>query len=276
MKLRKPDAGQILLYIYCGAVFCFLAAPIAILFITSFTAGETVAFPPEGLSVRWYLKVFDHLRDAPGEKPGLALALGLSLKIGAIVALLTSVAGVLAALVLYRHNFFGIELLRQYFVLPLMFPHIVTGTALLVLFSQFKIGQGEIRLTFGHMLLALPYVITIVGAALQTMNPRLEEAAVGLGASGWKAFFLVTLPQIRPSVAAGAVFAFMTSFTAFTVSYFLYSVDAQPLPVWLYEYMAYYVSPMLAALSTVLILVSVVAIFVIDRLVGIGRIAKRE
>lgn len=275
MRLRRIDGGFIL-RVYCAAVFCFLSAPIAILFVTSFTAGETVGFPPEGISLRWYLSVFDHLVDATGEKPGLALALSLSLKIGAIVAFLTSVAGVAAAYVLYRFNFRGAELLRQYFLLPLMFPHIVTGTALLVLFSQLKISSGEVRLTLGHMLLALPYVITTVGAALQTMNPRLEEAAVGLGASGWRAFFLVTLPQIRPSVAAGAVFAFMTSITAFTVSYFLYSVDAHPLPVWLYEYMASYVSPMLAALSTVLIMVSIVAILVIDRLVGIGRIAKSE
>jgi putative spermidine/putrescine transport system permease protein len=270
----RSEAG-LLLRIWCGLVFAFLVAPIAIIVLTSFTGGETVAFPPTEYSLRWYEKVLGHLLDAPGVKPGLTGAFLLSLRVGLAVALGASVAGVLAAYALYRYRFRGMALLRQYFLIPLMLPQIVTGIALLVWFSHVKWFSPLARLVVGHMILTLPYVILTVGASLEATGGDLEEAAVGLGASRPRAFLLVTLPLIRHGVVAGAIFAFIISFNAFTVSYFLYSGDALPLPIWVFEYMAYFLDPTLAVISTFLIALTLLAILALDRLVGIRRLTAR-
>jgi len=125
------------------------------------------------------------------------------------------------------------------------------------------------------MILTLPYVILTTGASLEASRPDLEEAAIGLGASPPRAFLLVTLPLIREGVVASAIFALIISLNAFTVSYFLYSGDALPLPVWVFEYMAYFLDPTLAVISTFLIGITLLALVAIDRLVGIPRLARR-
>jgi putative spermidine/putrescine transport system permease protein len=269
------DHGGMWLRVWCGLVFSFLLAPIVIIVITSFTAGETVAFPPAQYSLRWYAKVLDHLADAPGVKPGLLAAFLLSLRVGAVVALGATVAGVLAAYALYRYRFRGMAVVRQYFLLPLMLPQIVTGIALLVWFSELRALGPLTRLILGHLILTLPYVILTVGASLEASRPDLEEAAIGLGASRPRAFWSITIPLIREGIVAGAIFALIISFNSFTVSYFLYSGDALPLPVWVFEYMAYFLDPTLAVISSFLIAMTLLAVLVLDRLVGIRRIAGR-
>ncbi len=272
---RYRDDGGRLLRLWCAIVFAFLLAPILIIVLTSFTGGETVAFPPSEFSLRWYAKVWAHLADAPGVKPGLLTAFLLSLRVGLAVALGVTVAGVLAAYALYRFRVRGMALLRQYFLIPLMLPQIVTGIALLVWFSELRVIGPLGRLILGHMILTLPYVILTAGASLEASRPDLEEAAVGLGATRPRAFLLVTLPLIREGVVAGAIFALIISFNAFTVSYFLYSGDALPLPVWVFEYMAYFLDPTLAVISTFLIVITLLAIVALDRLVGIRQLAGR-
>jgi putative spermidine/putrescine transport system permease protein len=270
------DGAGLFLRLWCGLVFAFLLAPIAILVVTSFTAGETVAFPPTQYSLRWYGKVWQHIADRPGVKPGLGSAFLTSLRVGLVVAFGATVAGVLAAYALHQSRFRGVAVLRQYFLVPLMFPQIVTGVALLVWFSEVPVFGLLGRLALGHLILTMPYVILTVGATLEATGTDLEEAAVGLGASRPRAFWAVTLPLIRPGVVAGALFAFIISFNTFTLSYFLYSADAKPLPMWVFEYMAYFLDPTLAALSTLLIALTLLTILALDRLVGLQRLAARR
>src|SRR6185436_7359712 len=138
---------------------------------------------------------------------------------------------------LYRMRFRGVSVLRQYFLVPLMFPEVVTGVALLVWFIELPVFGLAGRMILGHLILTMPSVILTVGATLEATATDLEDAAVGLGASRARAFWSVTLPLIRPGVVAGALFAFIISFNTFTLSYFLYSADAKPLPMWVFEYM---------------------------------------
>jgi putative spermidine/putrescine transport system permease protein len=270
------DGAGLLLCLWCGLVFAFLLAPIAILVVTSFTAGETVAFPPTEYSLRWYGKLWQHIVDGPGVKPGLGSVFLTSLRVGLVVAFGATVAGVLAAYALYQSRFRGVAVLRQYFLVPLMFPQIVTGVALLVWFSEMPVFGLLGRLALGHLILTMPYVILTVGATLEATGTDLEEAAVGLGASRPRAFWAVTLPLIRPGVVAGALFALIISFNTFTLSYFLYSADAKPLPMWVFEYMAYFLDPTLAALSTLLIALTLLTVLALDRLVGLQRLAARR
>jgi putative spermidine/putrescine transport system permease protein len=234
-----------------------------------------VAFPPVKYSLRWYGKVLDHLRNVPGIKPDLAGVFLVSLRVAILAALGSAIAGVLAAYGLHRYRFRGIAVVRQFFLVPLMFPQIVTGVALLVWFSQVPALGLFTRLVLGHLVLTLPYVIITVSATLEATGVDLEEAAIGLGASRARAFVLVTLPLIRQGVIAGSIFGFIISMNTFTLSYFLYSVDAKPLPMWIFEYMAYFLDPTLAAISSVLILLTLLVAVTLNRLVGISRLAAR-
>ena len=257
------------------AVSAFLLAPIVIIVATSFGESEIVTFPPSAYSLRWYVKALAHVADAPGIKPGLGAAVLLSSRIALVVALGATAAGVLAAYALYRRRIRGLALIRQYFLLPLMLPQIVSGIALLVWFSHLRVVPAGARLMIGHMILALPYVILTVGASLETSREDLEEAAVGLGASRKRAFVLITLPLIRHAVFASAAFAFIVSFNSFTVSFFLYSGESMPLPIWIYEYMVYFMDPTLAVISTFLITITLATILALDRLVGLRTLTGR-
>jgi putative spermidine/putrescine transport system permease protein len=248
-------------------------APILILVATSFTASDTVSFPPTKLSLRWYVKLANHLIGAPGLKSGLATAIRVSIEVASLATAMATVAGVAAAYCFQAVQFRGQQALQQMFMLPVVLPQLVTGVGLLLLFSEFGLTDAHYRLFFGHALLVLPYVLLTVSATLQATGVALEEAAIGLGASRIRAFFLVTLPLLAPTIAAAALFAFVISFNTFTLSYFLYSGQGLPLPIWLFEYMTYFQDPMLAALSTVLIIGSIFGIGVLDRLVGLRRAA---
>jgi putative spermidine/putrescine transport system permease protein len=162
--------------------------------------------------------------------------------------------------------------LRQLFLLPLLFPQIVTGIGLVLWFSQVGGVPTWLRLLLGHLIITLPYVIVTVAASLDTLDIRLEEAAMNLGAGRVATFFLITLPGIAGGVLAGAIFAWLTSFSNFTVTFFLFSGEVQPLPPWLYQVLQYFIDPSIAALSTCVLLITLSVLLLVNRLLALGRI----
>jgi putative spermidine/putrescine transport system permease protein len=182
------------------------------------------------------------------------------------------VVGVLVAYALHKYAFPGKEVFRNLFLLPLMFPQLVIGVGLLLVFSEFRwFGYFE-RLLIGHVILTIPFVVLTVGASLEVYEQDLEEAAMGLGANPVQTFFLVTLPLIRQGIIAGAIFAFVTSFTQFTVTFFLYSGATKPLPMWIYEIVVMSVDPLLAVVSILLIALAIVVVVVLSKLVDVRRL----
>jgi putative spermidine/putrescine transport system permease protein len=271
---RRVDRVGIALWAFTGLVFVFLFAPILIIFLTSFTASETVEFPPHGFSLMWYQRFFDALRDAPGVHPGLAKAIWFSFRLGGMTALIATVAGVLAAYAIHKFEFRGKELFQNLFMLPLTFPSLVIGVGLVLAFSEYRLFDRFTRLLIGHVIITLPYVIISVGASLRVYEEDIEEAARTLGANAAQTFWHVTLPLIRPGVVAGAIFAYIISFTNFTVSFFLSLTGSKPIPVWIYEMLVNGPDPLLSALSVFLIVMSLAVLIAIDRLVGVRRIIE--
>jgi putative spermidine/putrescine transport system permease protein len=243
-----------------------------VILLASFNDGLTVRFPPTGFSLQWYSALWDLLRDAPGVKPGLVDALITSLWLGLASTAGAVVAGTLAAFALQRFPVPGRQLLRQLFLLPLLFPQIVTGIGLVLWFSQVGGIPTWLRLLIGHLIITVPYVVVTVAASLETLDLRLEEAAMNLGAGRIATFFLITLPGIRGGVIAGAIFAWLTSFSNFTVTFFLFSGEVQPLPPWLYQVMQYFIDPSIAALSTCVLLITLSVLLIVNRLVALGRV----
>jgi putative spermidine/putrescine transport system permease protein len=268
----RIDVTGILLRLYVTLVALFLVSPIVIIFVTSFTPTESVEFPPRGFSLMWYGRLIDHLEGNPGTKPGLTSSILMSAQLGVVVALIAVFAGVLVAYALHKFAFPGKEVFRNLFLLPLMFPQLVIGVGLLLVFSEFRwFGYFE-RLVIGHVILTIPFVVLTVGASLEVYEQDLEEAAQGLGADPVRTFFLVTLPLIRQGIIAGAIFAFVTSFTQFTVTYFLYSGATKPLPMWIYEIVVMSIDPLLAVISILLIALAILVVLALSKLVDVRRL----
>jgi putative spermidine/putrescine transport system permease protein len=266
------DLGGIALRVYVALVSVFLLSPIIIILLTSFTPSESVEFPPSGFSLMWYQRFIDHLQESGGVKPGLSSSIMWSVQIGVVVAVLAVIVGVLVAYALHKYVFPGREVFRNLFLLPLMFPQLVIGVGLLLVFSEYRLFGFFERLVIGHVIMTIPFVVLTVGASLEMYERELEEAATGLGANAVQTFLRVTLPLIRPGIIAGAIFAFVTSFTQFTVTFFLYSGATKPLPMWVYEIVVMSLDPLLAVISIFLIVFAVVVVVVLSKLVDVRRL----
>ena len=269
---RRLDVAQIALWGVTWLVLAFLIAPIAIIVLTSLTSTPTVEFPPQGFSLVWYQRFIATWQGAPGTRPALARSIWFSTYLGLLVSGLATFGGVLAALTLHKFVFRGKEVFQNLFLLPLTFPSLVLGVGLLLTFSEFRLFDRFTRLLIGHVVTALPYVVLSVSASLKVYEEDVEEAARSLGANPLRTLWHITLPLIRPGILAGAVFAFLTSFTNFTVSFFLSSGSVKPMPIWIYEFIMNGHSPLLAAISVFLVAMTVGVVIVLERLVGLRQI----
>jgi putative spermidine/putrescine transport system permease protein len=179
--------------------------------------------------------------------------------------------GLPAAFALVRFPTPGATAVRSLLLSPLIFPVLVTGLALLQLFSRLGWGSVPINLLIAHILVTSPYVVRTVSASLMLADVTLEEAARTLGANRWRTFRRVTLPQIAPGVAAGGLFAFMVSFDNYPVSMWLADAQNDPMPMLIYRKATSVFDPSVATISTLLIGLAIVVVLILDRLVGLRR-----
>jgi putative spermidine/putrescine transport system permease protein len=247
--------------------------PIAMVIAISFTAGTTVQFPPPGLSLRWYREVWEMLAAEPSGLSRLRESLVASLEIAAATSVLCLVTGLPAAYALVRRRFRGRVLAEELLGLPVVFPTVVLGIALLVIVSATGIDFGAFQIVVAHAIIGLPFMIRNCTAALHGLDPALEEAARTLGASAPRAFWEVVLPLIRGGVASGAILVFVLSFNEFTLCYFLYTIDVFPLSIWLFQQSNTSFSPAVFAVSALLVLLNVLIITGVD--LAIGRTGRR-
>lgn len=247
--------------------FIVLLLPVLIVVLAGLNSGDHLTFPPEGLSLRWIFKFF--------ESSEFLDAYLFSLWLAVVTMLISTVIGTMAAIVLVRCVFPGRQLLRVYFLSPLILPGIVLGLALYIFYISTGWGLARTMpgLIIGHVLVTCPYVIGTVSAALFNFDTSLEEAARSLGAGPLKAFRKVTLPNIGAGVAAGAIFAFIVSFGQFDVSLFLSTPNYTPLPIALYISLRYTFEPTAAAAGIFAIALVVISMLITAKIVDIRRFA---
>ena len=254
-----------------GAVLVFLLAPVVVVVLASFDGGDPVAgraflnFPPSSLSLQWYFSI----------QPRLFHSLWISFLVACFAAGIGTVIGVPAALGLVRGNLPGKTLLSALFRAPLQIPFIVIGVAFLQTYYLLgdalglRLTGSFLALAIGHLFVATPYVIGSVGSVLFRFNPNLEEAALSLGASRWRAFRRVTLPIIMPGIYAGALFAFMVSFGDVPISLFLASPKYATLPLEIFHSMEFDFDAAVLAISTLIVFASLVILWLIQKSVGL-------
>lgn len=252
-----------LVTILAWMVVIFIVGPLIVIVGGSFTDTPYVAFPPQGFTLDWYARLFHQVDFLHSFL--LSLALAVLCTFGALTL------GILTVLGLHRVSFFGIEMFRTFLMSPLILPTVVTGVALLQFYYLVHADGSFIGLLLGHILITVPYVVRTVGAGLIGLDPAIAEAAESLGASRTRAALRVVLPAISPSILAAVIFVFITSFDQTTVSIFLAGIDVEPLPVRIYNYIDLAVDPMIAAVSTLLILFAFALIMLLQRLLGVEK-----
>ncbi|WP_375572536.1 ABC transporter permease [Seohaeicola saemankumensis] len=267
-KGYKKPAVPLSLRVIAGVTMFILLAPMVIVILAGLNSGDHLSFPPKGLSFRWIVAFFQSDIFLP--------AYGYSLMVAVITMFFSTILGTTISLFLVRSKFRGQEVVRAFFMSPLMLPGIVLGLALYLFYISSGIGLTRTLtgLIIGHVLVTSPYVIGTVSAALTGFDISLEEASRSLGANQWQTFRKVTLPMITPGIIAGATFAFIVSFGQFDVSLFLAPPDATPLPMALYVSLRYTFEPTAAAAGIFAIFLVVVSMLFAARMANLKRLAN--
>ncbi len=250
--------------IFNALVITFMLAPRVIVCIVAFTPEETLTLPTSHFSLRWFDQVLHH--------PDFVQSFWNSLWLGLAAATLSTALAVPAAMAIVRFRAPGLQYLQGVFLSPLIIPHLVLGVALLRMFSLVG-GQGSFGwLIFAHALIVTPYTMRLVMAALVGFDHSVEHAAYSLGASSFTVFRRMTLPMILPGITGGWLLAFINSFDELTMSIFVVSPATVTLPVRMYMYATESLDPMMAAVSALIVFLTLALMLLLDKVYGLDRI----
>ncbi|GAN79422.1 ABC transporter permease [Acidocella aminolytica] len=237
---------RIALCAVAGVAVVFLLAPLCLLIALSFDSSQWLQFPPPGWTLQWYREV---LAD-----PNWLNSFLTSVELGIVVTLASVFLGLLAGFALARGNFPGREMLRGFFLTPMIMPSIVLGIALYATFLRLHLAGTFLGFVLAHLVLALPFSIVAITSALEQTDKSLEDAAMLCGASLWEARVRVILPAIRHGIFSAAIFSFLTSWDEVVVAIFMASPGLQTLPVRMLGEVRQNLSPDIAVVSSLLVL----------------------
>lgn len=225
----------------------FLLFPVVLTAIVSVNESFFIEFPPKALSFKWYLNIANI--QAIGRSTLISVSIALS------AALLCTTLAIAASLAISRFEFPGKALLTAFLLSPITMPMVAVGIALIQFFIMIGTAFTWYSLLIGHMVLVIAYPIRTLLASLTLMNPSLEEAALSLGATKFKTFWTVTLPQLKPGLISGFLFAFLISFDNYPISVFLVRGGLTTMPIEIFNYISQNLDPTPAAFSTLYVVV---------------------
>jgi ABC-type spermidine/putrescine transport system permease subunit II len=235
------------LHLYSAIVALFLMLPVLTVVPISFTSSNFLAFPPQGFSLRWYETFMS--------SEAWQAAFLRSVLVATATALIAVALGLGAALMLAKLRGRAGNALFSFFVAPLILPRIVIAVGLFYLFARLGLTGTDLGLVLGHTVLAIPYVVVTMAAALKRYDWRLDDAAKILGAGSAARLRTVMLPILLPSMASAFLFAFLTSFDELTIAIFVSGGLKTTLPKQMWDDMLLQVNPTLAAVSTTLLVI---------------------
>lgn len=257
-KEYKLRCGYLLLNMTVISVLVFLVLPAFIVIPMSFGSSEYLKFPPVDFSLKWYSEFIKSERWVG--------SLWLSLQVAVCTTVIATLVGTLASLAMTRGNFPGKALVNTIIISPMIVPVIILAIAIYGLYAKLGMIGTRAGLVSAHTVLALPYVFLIMTSNLHQFDISLELAAMNLGANRIKTFFFVTLPLIFPGMMTSAIFAFITSFDELVVANFISGIRGTTLPKQMFDGIRLEVSPVVASVSSILIVVSIVTILLLQSL----------
>lgn len=246
------------------AIALYMLVPILVVVASSLSSSEFLVFPPPGLSLRWYGEILN--------SPEYLTAGWTSLKLALVTVVVSLAIGTPAAIALTRFRFPGRAAIGSVFLSPLILPSLIFAIGLLMVFSRYGDGPSFAGLVIGHVVITLPYVIRTVSANLVDLDPNLDEAARVMGARWWQRYVLVILPQCRTGMAAGAFFVFNISFDDAVIALFMRAPGVETLPMRIYSTLEFSPNPSVAAVSAVMIGLTILLVLLLDRVFGLSKI----
>ncbi|HCV21607.1 MAG TPA: spermidine/putrescine ABC transporter [Gammaproteobacteria bacterium] len=217
----RPDG----FLVYAVAYLVFIYLPVLFLPLFSFNNSKYIAFPLKGFTLKWYQQMLN--------SPSMLEALMNSIKVGLIVALLSTILGLMAAKAVTRYRLPGRGPVISFIMVPLVIPEIILAISLLILISQADIPLSLWTVGFSHLLLCTPFAMLVLVSRMEGFDRSLEEAALDLGENSWMTFWRVTFPIVLPGIVASMLLTFTISFDEFVLAFFLTSTDATlPIYIW--------------------------------------------
>ncbi len=258
--MRLSRRSSLLVRLGAGFTLAFIYVPLIVIMIYAFSSSRTFEWPPPGFTFDWFDKAF--------ASTGARDAFVYSVQTGLLATAIALVLGTLASIAVARYRFFGRETVSFLVILPIALPGIVTGIALNSTFTQvLGVDLSLFTIVVGHATFCIVVVYNNVIARLRRLSGSFEEASADLGASPWQTFRLVTFPNLRSALVAGALLAFALSFDEIIVTTFTVGAGDQTLPIWIFTNFSRPAQiPIVNAVAVIVILLSVIPVYLAHRL----------
>jgi putative spermidine/putrescine transport system permease protein len=263
---KKIDLPTLFLFFITMMVLGFILTPIWITVAVSFNQGNYIVFPPVGFSLRWYLEFFNDYSWIMVFKNSLLVATG--------AMIISTTVGVLSALGYMKRKFPGRNVVNLAIMMPFLVPGIIIGICLLIFLQKINLSGTYAAVVIGHSLWGIPTVFLLVQAVLAGYDFTVEDAARDLGAGPVRTFFTITLPCIRSGVFTAMIFSFITSFGEFNIALFVTAPHTMTMPVQIWNSLKYEVTPIVAAVSTIMIVMTLLGIGIGAKFIGISKITE--
>lgn len=253
-KIKPVNHVPVALRLVVGVLCVVLIAPIVIVVVLSFSGDSYLRFPPHSLSLQWYARFFG--------SAGWRQSVEASLVIGVVACVLSSFVGFLGAYAFVRGRIRWRKILLSVVLMPMIVPPIITSIALYYVSAPLGLVGNRLWIGVCHSVIALPIVVLLLISSLQAVDPDLERAATGLGASPVTVFRRIVIPLALPGVLSAALFAFLASFDELIIALFLSGVTSETLPVHIWNSLRLQVEPTIAAVSSFFIGLTIVVLLV--------------
>jgi putative spermidine/putrescine transport system permease protein len=239
----------------------FVYVPLLIVVINSFNTSKLFAWPPPGFTTEWWTAAL--------QNEGVRSAFVTSIVVALIATFIALILGTLTAMAVSRYDFWGKHSISLLFVFPIALPGIITGIALNNVFTSFLGGLTFVSLVMGHATFCVVVVLNNAAARLRRTLGNIEEAAMDLGATRTRTFRDITFPTMRSALFAGGLLAFGLSFDEIIVTTFTAGPGIQTLPLWIFQNLFRPNSaPIVNAVAAMLVLISIVPVYLAQRLSG--------
>jgi putative spermidine/putrescine transport system permease protein len=259
------NAARLLVTVYSWAVLFFLILPILVIIPLSFNAEPFFSFTPgmlrldpDAYSLRWYERIFT--------TGNWILAIRNSFVIGIAATVIATVLGTVAAVGLNSDAMPMRRLITALLLSPMIVPLIIVAAGMFFFYTRYNLVATHTGLILAHAALGVPFVILTVTATLSGFDPALYRAGLSLGATPLRTFRDVVIPLIRPGVASGALFAFVTSFDEVVLVLFLAGPEQRTIPREMFAGLREQINPTILAVATLLILISLLLLFILEML----------
>jgi putative spermidine/putrescine transport system permease protein len=242
--MRTISPARIALIAACALVLIYLILPVLIIVPISFSSARFLTFPPPSLSLRWYQQYFSN--------SAWMQATQVTLIVAAFTVVIATPLGVAAAYAISQSKLRIMRMIHMALLLPLVVPIIITAVGIFFIYARVGLVATLPGLVLANVMLGVPYVVISVLAGLQSFDPAQEMVARSLGMNRFRSFFAVTLPQIKSSVAAGAIFAFISAMDETIIALFISGGQYQPLTKRMFTALRDEIDPTIAAISTLM------------------------